>query len=385
MLFALALTLSANTVFAATNTTTKVIDHNTTQNQVNGQTSQANNQNLSKNTVKSSELAAGSASTTKKVTSTKTVVKPKVFSKNQINSAASSVKSFVDKNKRLPNYVTISSVKVTMPQFLGLLTDDLLNRNIQLQKVSAPSSTLQTVKSGNLVKSKYLSLAKTVKSTIDSKGVAPGYEKTSLGKIKYESMIYTFSKILVFQKSHKRLPNYVAVTPWKTVKKSEGTSATKKTSTSTSSTLAKYLKATANAQSNSSTIKKLAASITKGKKTSYDKAKAVFNWVRDHLSYSYYYNTKKGALGALKSRSANCVDTSHLVVALARAAGVPARYQHGNCRFSDGTFGHVWAQLYANGKWYYADAISNSNTFGTIKNWNLKTVKLLGTYISLPF
>ena len=147
-----------------------------------------------------------------------------------------------------------------------------------------------------------------------------------------------------------------------------------------------YLKPTANCQSNNPTIKALAASITKGSTSQYTKAAKIFNWVRDHLSYSFYYNTQKGALGTLKSRSANCADTSHLMVALERAAGIPARYNHGSCRFSSGhVYGHVWAQVYVNGKWYYADGTSSRNSFGVVKNWNTKTFTLKGIYASLPF
>ena len=117
-----------------------------------------------------------------------------------------------------------------------------------------------------------------------------------------------------------------------------------------------YLIATANCQSTSTTIKALATSITKGSTTDYGKAVRIFNWVRDHISYSFYYNTKYGALGTLNKRSANCVDTAHLLIALERAAGIPARYNHGTCRFTSGTwYGHVWAQVYVNGKWYNAD------------------------------
>lgn len=153
-----------------------------------------------------------------------------------------------------------------------------------------------------------------------------------------------------------------------------------------SASLKKYLVPTANCQSNNSKIKALAASITKGTTSDYGKASKIFNWVRDHISYSFYYNTHKGALGTLKSRSANCVDTAHLVVALERAAGIPARYNHGTCRFSSGTwYGHVWAQVYVNGKWYYADGTSYRNSFGVVKNWNTKTFKLHGKYASLPF
>ncbi len=380
MLLALALTLSANTVFATANTTTNVSDQNT-------------GQNVDKNTVNSSvqaagaPQAAGSTASTKKVTTTQ-----KSFTSSQINSAASSVKTFIEKNKRLPNYVTISSVQMSVPQFLKLMTTNTINLNsktsksVTLQTVNNPSTGTGTFKSGNLNKATYVKLATLINSYINSNGKAPSTGTTSLGKISFKDLVYTYSKILNFQKSNKRLPNYVTINKfsWKTSGEGSGSSSSGSSSTSTSA-LSQYLKVTANAQSTSSTIKNLAASITKGKTTTYAKAQAIFNWVRDHISYSFYYNTKKGALGALSSRSANCVDNSHLMVALARAAGIPARYQHGTCRFASGTYGHVWAQLYVNGKWYYADGISKSNSFGTIKNWNLNTYKLHGTYAALPF
>ena len=152
-----------------------------------------------------------------------------------------------------------------------------------------------------------------------------------------------------------------------------------------SASLKKYLVPTANCQSNNSKIKALAASITKGSTSDYGKASKIFNWVRDHVSYSFYYNTKKGALGTLKSRSANCADTAHLIVALTRAAGIPARYNHGTCRFSSSWYGHVWADLYVNGKWICADTTSSRNSLGVINNWNTATFTLKGTYTTLPF
>ncbi len=145
-----------------------------------------------------------------------------------------------------------------------------------------------------------------------------------------------------------------------------------------------YLKATKNCQVTNSQIKSLASKITRGKTTTYAKAVAIFNWVRNNLGYSFYYNTKKGAVGALNARTGNCVDTAHLVIALERAAGIPARYVHGNARFTSGhVYGHVWAEVYVNGKWYKADATSNKNSFGVVKNWTRATIK--GRYASLPF
>ncbi|MCE5213726.1 MAG: transglutaminase family protein, partial [Methanobacterium sp.] len=85
------------------------------------------------------------------------------------------------------------------------------------------------------------------------------------------------------------------------------------------------------------------------------------------------------------SGTANCCDTTNLLVALTRAAGIPARYEHGECTFSDGVFGHVWAQVYVNGNWYRADAISDRNSFGVINNWDTSNWTLIGIYAELPF
>jgi transglutaminase-like putative cysteine protease len=411
LLCAIALPFSAGTAFATsniTNTTSGQINTNNSHNLVNATNQNSKQTNNTEETtsqpVKSTEtndtqaktvtqptttqansssknIAAGSASATT-TTTTQTS-----FTSTQINSAASSVKTFIETNHRLPNYVTISNHQVTMPQFLQLMVQNLLNYNkglnipVTLKTVTTPTNYTETVKSGNIQKSEYLSLAQTIATSIASTGKAPTYVNSPLGKINFNNLVYTFSKILNFQVSNQRLPTYVSVKPWTSIQSSgsEGSSSTIPAS------LLPYLQPTTNAQSNSQTIIALETSITKGLTTPYDKATAIFNWVRDHITYSFYYNTKYGALGTLSAGTGNCVDHSHLTVALARAAGIPARYQLGYCDFSDGWYGHVWAQLYVNGKWYYADTISNRNTFGVINNWNLNTYTLENTYISLPF
>lgn len=156
----------------------------------------------------------------------------------------------------------------------------------------------------------------------------------------------------------------------------------------TTTSLQPYLVQTSFCDVNSPTIKATAAAITRGIPAGqiYNRAVAIFNYVRDRTSYSFYYNTKKGAIGTLTSKSANCVDHTHLLIALLRASGIPARYVHGTCKFTSGnTYGHVWAQVYIAGKWYTADATSNSNTFGVIRNWYTSTATIKGIYASLPF
>ena len=299
------------------------------------------------------------------------------FTIAQIGKAAGDVKAFIEKNDRLPNFVKISGKNITMPQFLKLLTTSLLQiygnkkTSIALKSAGAPSSPSEDHKSGNIDKSGYVDLANRIQKYMDSNGKAPNFASSALGKIRYETLIYMESRIVYFYAVNNVLPKYATVNPWET--------------STTPSTNNPYLKATEDAPSNSQTIKNLAKSITAGKTSESAKATAIFNWVRDNIVYSFYYDTIKGALGALSSRKANCVDTTHLLVALTRAAGIQARYEHGYCRFSDGWFGHVWAQVYVNGKWYRADAISSRNSFGVINNWDTRTWTQLGIYAELPF
>lgn len=152
---------------------------------------------------------------------------------------------------------------------------------------------------------------------------------------------------------------------------------------STTDPLQQYLKPTNNCQSTDSRIKSLANSITKGLTSKYDKANALFKWVRDKVSYTFYYNTKYGAIETMERRNANCIDQSHLLIALARASSIPAKYAHAQCEFTHMTVGHIWAEIYVNGKWITADPTSSRNTFGTQKNCKILYWK--GRYAQLPF
>ncbi|MGB9938205.1 MAG: pseudomurein-binding repeat-containing protein [Methanobacterium sp.] len=299
------------------------------------------------------------------------------FTLKQIQNAATSVKSFIESNGRLPSTVTISSKMVSMPDFLRLMATSTLQLSsgittpVTLKSVDNPTDPTGSIQSGSINKTEYLDIAQRIKSFIDSDGDAPNYVTSSLGKIQYESIIYMYSKVLDFYNTNSRLPSYVAMEPWKDEIPID---------------MQQYLQQTANCQINDYRIQALASSLTKGISSTLDKGTKIFNWVRDNLSYSFYYNTQYGAVNTYLNKEGNCVDHSHLLVALARAAGIPARYAHGTCTFTSGNvYGHVWAQLYINGKWYDADAISSKNVFGVINNWDKNTVIMKGIYASLPF
>jgi uncharacterized protein YpmS len=303
------------------------------------------------------------------------------FSVSQIKDAASRVKSYIESNNRkLPSYVQIGNYQISMPQFLEMLTTALLQINsgntspIALKSFNGPTNPKDDVGTGDIQKSEYLKIASDVKNYMDSNGIAPNYAyKTSIGTyLGFENLVYMYSKILNFQNSNNALPLYVTVSPWN--------------NNPIPSDLQQYLQPTANCQSDDYRIKELTSSLTSGISSAYDKGVRIFNWVRDNLSYSFYYNTRYGAVDTYLNREGNCVDHSHLLIAMARTAEIPARYMHGTCTFTSGNvYGHVWAQFYVNGRWYEADAISSRNSLGTINNWNTNTAIMNGNYAELPF
>ena len=154
----------------------------------------------------------------------------------------------------------------------------------------------------------------------------------------------------------------------------------------TISDLSQYLKSAKNCKVGTKKLKKLVKSLTKGLTSDSSKANAIFTYVRDHISYSFYYNTKYGASGTLSAKKGNCVDKSHLLVAMFRTAGLHARYVHGKCTFSSGhTYGHVWTQVLIGKTWVCADATSSRNSLGKIANWNTKSYSLDAKYAGLSF
>jgi glutamine amidotransferase-like uncharacterized protein len=136
---------------------------------------------------------------------------------SQVASAASSVKSFIESNQRLPNYVTISGEQVTMSEFLYLLTTGTIQVNsgsttaITVKDVDSATNSTENVESGNILKSEYLKIAESIQNFINTNGRAPNYASSSLGKVSYESLISVLSRIVAFYDDNNRLPNYVSV------------------------------------------------------------------------------------------------------------------------------------------------------------------------------
>ena len=331
-----------------------------------------------------------------------------------IEKAATNVRNYVDDYGKLPETVTVGSEKVTIEEFSYLMGEAIaaLNKG-STGKVSVLSG-IGSVNSTNtsldtkVFKAEYLDLANRVVSHINTNKV-PAAEievynssKAKVGNANFDLYTYCFAKILNFYRTDGYLPNWctfesdvfddASIIPTSDTSPGKVTTADSNdfkkglNEKNTVSDLSQYLKTGGHCALNQA-IKNKAASLTKGLTTTAAKANAIFNYVRDGIEYSYYADSKKDASGTLSSGSANCCDQANLVVALCRAAGIPARYSHAQgCTFSSGLVtGHVWAQILVGDTWYAADATSSRNKLGDINNWNTNSYNTLKQYALIPF
>jgi transglutaminase-like putative cysteine protease len=103
-------------------------------------------------------------------------------------------------------------------------------------------------------------------------------------------------------------------------------------------------------------IRELALDVTKGKRTDLEKARAIY----EHVTKSVRYD-KSGegwgrgdALWVCDARRGNCTDFHSLIIGMARAVGIPAKFAIGfplPASRGEGEIGgyHCWAELYVNG------------------------------------
>ncbi|MDO5849133.1 MAG: transglutaminase domain-containing protein [Methanobrevibacter sp.] len=279
---------------------------------------------------------------------------------NDILDAAIRVKGYLEANGEMPLTVNVGGNKLSTAQYLYLVSKAIANTansnfsDIEIKDVNDAENPNGDTISSTLNKTQYTDLANRVAKFILEYGQAPNYASSDVGKICYDELVDAFSRIMAFySNNNKVMPSTVAI-KW--------------------------------GGSSSSTISALAESLTKGLTSTTAKATALFNYVRDYITYEYYENTRKGAEGTLVSKGGNCCDQSQLLVAMARSVGLTVRFEHGKCSFSSGLYtGHVWVQFQIDGKWVNADPTSTRNSLGVINNWRTSSYTHFGYYDVLPF
>ena len=307
---------------------------------------------------------------------------------DSILNASQALKEYIAENYELPDYIVIDGNSYTLAQFLYLMSTAIVNINnsnfgdIGVVDASEPANPSGNIINSNLSLSQYLDLAQRVANFILAHGIGPNYASSDLGQISYDELLDAFSRILAYYDSEGRLPATVQIN---TIGIQDPDNPLN--SVNTISDLTPYLSATTNCQVNNAMIQELAASLTEGLTSDLDKATAIFNYVRDNISYQSYENTIKGAVTTLTSGRGNCCDQAHLLAALCRASDLPTRYVHGReCQFATGPLGHVWCQILIGDTWVVADPTSSRNSLGEVNNWsNHESFILMGYYATLPF
>ncbi len=151
------------------------------------------------------------------------------FTTSSIADSAGDVKTSVETNKALPTTVTVDNQQITQPQFLYLLAQGIQNidtsssnpADVTLKSVSTSTNPTESVNSGSLTKTQYISIANKLTTYINAYDRLPNYATTTLGTMRYENLVYTFSKVLSFYDTYNRLPNTVSVASWSSIATSD--------------------------------------------------------------------------------------------------------------------------------------------------------------------
>lgn len=123
--------------------------------------------------------------------------------------------------------------------------------------------------------------------------------------------------------------------------------------------MAEYLEKEPDIQTDDPEIIKRAGQLKKGVKNSFELAQKIMKWVYDKMNKSYT-PTWSNASEAIRTMQGDCGEHAVLFVALARAAGLPAREVVGVMYLDDiqGFGFHAWAEVWL-GKWVSVDPTWN--------------------------
>ena len=134
----------------------------------------------------------------------------------EAGTASFGVKNYTAGHGYVPGYVYISSKNITTPSFLNIITtytvelSKSIKTPVNVTSVSKPISPSGTA-TGTLKKTEYVTVANNIQNYIKIHKVAPNYASSSLGHIRYESLVYMYSRIINYYQNNKILPNYVVV------------------------------------------------------------------------------------------------------------------------------------------------------------------------------
>ncbi|MDH4450430.1 MAG: transglutaminase family protein [Rhodoferax sp.] len=104
----------------------------------------------------------------------------------------------------------------------------------------------------------------------------------------------------------------------------------------------------------------------------YSRVQAIRDWVLQHTAFSpNTSNSNTSALDTLQSHVGVCRDFAHLMIALCRAANVPARFTTGIDYGADPALGptdfHAYVEAYVGDRWYLFDPSGTAIPMGLVR------------------
>lgn len=122
----------------------------------------------------------------------------------------------------------------------------------------------------------------------------------------------------------------------------------------------KFLGASAYIQTDALAIRAKAEEILEGEVNSWRAAKKLCEWVHTSMSDKKMSGGFGSSLTALETLSGDCTEHTVLFIALARAAGIPARICSGIAFAKDAFYYHFWPEVYV-GRWVQMDPTWGQN------------------------
>jgi transglutaminase-like putative cysteine protease len=109
-----------------------------------------------------------------------------------------------------------------------------------------------------------------------------------------------------------------------------------------------------------------------GMNMGYQRVMAIRNWVQDHVNFaSGTSDANTSACDTLLTKQGVCRDFAHLMIALCRAANIPARFATGMDYGADPALGppdfHAYVEAYVGNRWYLFDPSGTAIPMGFIR------------------
>ncbi len=168
----------------------------------------------------------------------------------------------------------------------------------------------------NLSKTEYVSLAQTVLDNISYDKEAPGEIDSSIGKIRFRDILYTFTRILSAYGKSGELPGEITFAPVPSGELNWG-------GNPTPANHAYYMLSDLYVITDTAGVNEVLDNI----RDSLDNrglAEEICNWTGSNISYGLSF-TPPTSEEVLQSRQGQCRDYTNVYLAIARTAGIPAR------------------------------------------------------------